>query len=40
MKDLIAVSLILVIIDVVYLSLIGGKPFVDMVTLIQQEEVK
>ena len=40
MKDLISVGIILVIIDVVYLSLIGGPPFVKMVEKIQGKDVK
>jgi len=39
MKDLVYVGIILVIIDVVYLSLIGGPPFVKMVEKIQGKEV-
>ena len=40
MKDLVYVGIILVVIDVVYLSLIGGPPFVKMVEKIQGKEVK
>jgi len=40
MKDLISVGIILVIIDVIYLSLVGGPPFVKMVEKIQGKNVK
>ena len=40
MKDLIKVAIILTLIDVVYLKLIGGGPFIKMVEKIQKKEVK
>ena len=40
MKDLIKVAVILTLIDVVYLKLIGGGPFIKMVEKIQKKEVK
>lgn len=39
MKNLIKVSIILLTIDLIYLKLIGGKPFVDMVNQIQNKAV-
>ena len=38
MKDLIKVAIILTLIDVVYLKLIGGGPFIKMVEKIQKRK--
>ena len=40
MRDILIITIILTIIDITYLKLIGGKPFIKMVENIQNEDVK
>ena len=40
MSDLALLSIILLFIDIIYLTFLGGKPFINMVSKIQQNEAK
>jgi uncharacterized membrane protein len=40
MSDLALLSIILLFIDIIYLTFLGGKPFMNMVSKIQQNEAK
>ena len=40
MRDILIITIILTIIDITYLKLIGGKPFIKMVENIQNEDVR
>ena len=40
MSDLVLLSIILLFIDIIYLTFLGGKPFMNMVSKIQQNEAK
>ena len=40
MSDLALLSIILLFIDIIYLTFLGGKPFMNMVSKIQKNEAK